>query len=117
MLEEENEKQKFEREINKNTKKEEGRATTKIMKEAAKRKAMKANGPILEELAKVNFRIKELNDVYEFKTPLQDKLPKDSVFYKHFMQKMFCEKLVDAAEKQADDDRTLMTNIKCDINK
>ena len=53
----------------------------------------------------------------EAKTPMQDKLPKDSIYYKHFMNQMFTTKLTDAVQKQVDDDRTMMKDIKNEIKK
>lgn len=65
-----------------------GKATTKTMKDSAKKKAAKINGPLLDALASIKEHIAELNDVYEAKTPLQDKLPRDSVYYSHYMNRM-----------------------------
>ena len=73
--------------------KEMGSASTKTMKDAARKKAQKANQPLIEMCNQIKRRITELEEVREAKIPIQEKLPKDSIYYKHFMQKMFNDKI------------------------
>ena len=117
LLEEETQLLNKQKEIKRNEMKEMGRATTKTMKDAAKKKAQKANQPLIDACNQIKYNIQELQEVQEAKIPIQDKLPKDSIYYKHLMQKTFNDKIAEQARQQIQSDKMLMENIKDEIKK
>ena len=63
------------------------------------------------ELEALYERMRELEVKREEKIPLEDKLPKDSTFYKHMINTMFTGQMSVKANEKLDEDRDLLNQI------
>lgn len=55
--------------------------------------------------------VNKLEIIKDAKIPFYEKLPKDSVFYKHYMSVLFSGRMQEAAAKKILEDRTMMENV------
>lgn len=87
-------------------------------KKTLRNKSIK-NGKIKKELKTIEDQLRTMRlkcerwaVIKDSKIPFWEKLPKDSQFYKHFMNIRFATEIVDAADRQATEDRELMQKVK-----
>ena len=77
---------------------------TKTTKNAKKK-------PLVEEMNMLRFKLMELQQIRDDKIPDHEKLPKDCIFYKHFMQVDTNQKIQKAADDQIREDKELLQGI------
>lgn len=77
---------------------------TKTTKNAKKK-------PLVEEMTMLRFKLMELQQIREDKIPDHEKLPKDCIFYKHFLQVDTNTKIQKAADEQIREDKELLQGI------
>ena len=67
--------------------------------------------PLIEQMNVLRFQLNEYMAVRDAKIPDHEKLPKDCVYYKHFLQVELNKKLETCARDQIKDDRDLLRDI------
>ena len=97
--------------------------TTEINKLAFKKKQFESDGlatkttirakvkPIVEEMNALRMQLLELQQKRDAKIPDHEKLPKDCIFYKHFLQVAMNTEIEKSAQKQIREDKELLTEI------
>lgn len=83
--------------------------SSKLTNNKAKQQKLK---PIDEQLRVLRVKCEKWAMIKDSKIPFWEKLPKDSQFYKHYMNLKFARDINEAAAAQANEDRELMQKVK-----
>ena len=67
--------------------------------------------PLIEELNALRMKLIEYQQVRDAKIPDHEKLPKDCIFYKHFLQVDVNSRIERAAQEQIKEDKELLAGI------
>jgi len=64
----------------------------------------------------VRFKMAYLDEIKESKIPMHEKIPKDSLYYKHWLKTSFTDEMKRSADETAKYDRDMMTSVVEEMN-